>query len=226
MPVVFSLFLVALLAPHPAAHVLGTKDTTQTAPRLRAAPFRPRDHREGGDIDVLSYPIRSMALAPDHTLWAVNAHGSEVVSFTGTAGQPKKVFAVPWNPVSIEYWVSGADGHHELLVVTRGTYGLTRLEPKTGAVLGYLALPPEPGGTQLLGDHLFVACSARDVVVEIDLATNSIFQTFDIVTTRHLLFLSKDGLGNVLVTPLLSGNNTMPRRSAEAGFFANDAFGN
>jgi hypothetical protein len=226
MPAVFSLLLVALLAPSPAAQVLGTKDTTQKAPRLREAPFRALDNVEGDDVDLLNYPIRPMALAPDHTLWAVNTHGSEVVGFTDSSGQPRRTYAVPWNPVSIEYWVSGADGHHELLVVTRGTYGLTRLEPKTGAVLGYLALPAEPGGTQLLGDHLFVACSARDQVVEIDLATNSIFQTFEIDTTRHLLFLSKDGLGNVLVTPLLSGNNTMPRRSAEAGFFANDAFGN
>ena len=225
MTAFFSLLVAALLAPNPAPQVVGHQNK-QRAPRLREAPFRVLDNVEGDDIDLLNYPIRSMALAPDHTLWAVNTHGSEVVSFIDTSGHPKRVYPVPWNPVSIEYWVSGVDGHHELLVVTRGTYGLTRLTPKTGAVLGFLALPAEPAGTLLVGDHLFVACSAQDKVVEIDLTTNSIFQTFEIDTTRHLLFLSADGLGNVLVTPLLSGNNTMPRRSAEAGPLANDAFGN
>ena len=225
MPAFFSLLLVALLAPSPAPQVTGSQNK-QKAPRLREAPFRVLDNVEGDDIDLLNYPVRSMALAPDHTLWAVNTHNSEVVGFTDASGQPDRVYPVPWNPVSLEYWVSGADSHHELLVVTRGTYGLTRLAPASGAVLGYLALPAEPGGTLLVGDHLFVACSALDQVVEIDLATNTIFQTFEIDTTRHLLFLSADGLGNVLVTPLLSGNNTMPRRSAEAGPLANDAFGN
>jgi hypothetical protein len=209
-----------------ALAVVPAAQARKTVPRLREAPFRVLDNVEGDDIDLLNYPIKPMVVSPTHALWAVNTHNSEVLLFSNQTGQPSKVFPVPWNPVSIEYWVSSADSHHELLVVSRGTYGLTRLAPSNGSILGYLPLPAEPGGTLVVGDHLFVACSALDQVVEIDLLTNTIFQTFEVETTRHLLFLSADGLGNVLVTPLLSGNNTMPRRSAVAGQFANDTQGN
>lgn len=195
------------------------------APRFTEAPFRALDNIEGDDVDLLNYPIRPLLIAPDG-LWAVNTHGSEVVSFVGLSGAPAKVHPVPWNPVALEYWTSPVDGHRELLVVSRGTHGLTRLAPATGEVLGYLQLPPEPGDALRIGDHLFVSCSALDQVVEIDLLTNTIWQIHEVDTTRHLLFLSADGLGNVLVTPLLSGNNTMPRRSAVAGELANDPGGN
>jgi len=219
---VLSVVALALLAPVPAS-----AQQARPAPRLREAPFRALDNVEGDEVDLLNYPIQPMVVAPNHlTLWAVNTHGSEVVGFTNLSGAPSKVFPVPWNPVALQYWVSSADGHAELLVVSRGTWGLTRLAPSNGAVLGYLPLPAEPGGTLLQGDHLFVASSALDQVVEIDLLTGTVFQTFEIDTTRHLLFLSRDGLGNVLVTPLLSGNNTMPRRSAVAGPLASDTGGN
>ncbi len=226
IPAPLVLAFLALHAPGSASQVTGSQPK-QRAPRLREAPFRVLDNVEGDDIDLLNYPIEPMVLSSDRSvLWAVNTHNSEVVGFGVASGQVDKVYPVPWNPVSLEYWVSGVDGHHELLVVTRGTYGLTRLAPSNGFVLGYLALPAEPGGTLLRGDHLFVACSALDQVVEIDLLTNTVFQTFEIDTTRHLLFLSADGLGNVLVTPLCSGNNSMPRRSAVAGQFASDPGGN
>jgi len=225
LPLSLSLLLASAVAAS-AAQTPGSQNR-RPAPRLREAPFRVLDNVEGDEVDLLNYPIKPMVVSPNHlTLWAVNTHASEVVSFTNLGGSPNKVYPVPWNPVSIEYWVSSADAHHELLVVSRGTHALTRLAPGNGTILGYLALPAEPGGTLLIGDHLFVACSALDQVVEIDLLTNTIHQVFEIDTTRHLLFLSADGLGNVLVTPLLSGNNTMPRRSPVAGRLASDQGGN
>ncbi len=192
----------------------------------KEAPFRVLDNVEGDDVDLLAYPVEPMVFSPDRlTLWAVNTHGSEVAGYTNFSAAPDEVYGVPWNPVSIEYWVSPVDGHHELLVVTRGTRGLSRLDPASGALLGYLELPAEPGGSLVSGNHLFVACSAQDLVVEIDLLSGRIFDTFDIETTRHLLFLSSDGLGNVLVTPLLSGNNSMPARSQVAGVPQSDPEG-
>jgi hypothetical protein len=221
------LSFLSLFSSGPAAQLQGGTGHSRPAPHLREAPFQALDNVEGDDIDLLNYPIKSMVVTPNHlTLWAINTHGSEVMCFTNLSGNPSKVYPVPWDPVSLEYWVSSVDSHAELLVVTRGTYGLTRLAPSNGAILGYLPLPAEPGGTLLLGNHLFVTSSALDRVVEIDLLTNTVFQTFDIATTRHLLFLSADGLGNVLVTPLLSGNNTMPRHSAVAGALASDPGGN
>jgi hypothetical protein len=210
--------------PHPGRETLQGKSAGK---RLLEAPFRRLDNVEGDDVDLLVFPVKPMAVSPNHsTFWALNSHGSRLLGYTSFTGQPSKVYDVPWGPVSLEYWVSSVDAHHELLVVTRGTRGLTRLDPATGSVLGYLELSPEPGGTVLLGDHLFVACSSLDQVLEIDLLTNTVFDTFEIDTSRHLLFLSADGLGNVLVTPMLSGNNTMPRRSAVAGELQSDPAGN
>lgn len=182
------------------------------------APFDILDNVEGDDIDLLPFPVKPLAVFPNHLgFWALNTHNSQVLAFGNLSGQPTQVFGVPWGPVSLEHWVSPLDAHEELLVVTRSTYGLTRLDPTDGSILGYVQLPSEPGGTQLVGDHLFVACSSEDLVVEVDLLSGTIFDTYSIDTTRHLLFLSADGLGNVLVTPMLSGNNTMPKRSAVAG---------
>jgi hypothetical protein len=192
--------------------------------RPAETPFRLLDNVEGDDVDLLSFPVKPMVIGAG-VLWAVNTHGSEVAGFTDISGAPSKVFGVPWNPVSIEYWVSPVDGHHELLVVTRGTRGLTRLDPASGKPLGYVELPAEPGGSLRLGNQLFVACSAEDLVVQIDLVSGHVHDTFDVVTTRHLLFLSPDGLGNVLVTPLFSGNNTMPAQSKVAGVHQSDPAG-
>ena len=208
--------------------------TTTAAPRkggvfptaIRTGPFRELDNIEGDHIDLNFMAVRPMALAADGlTLWAINAHGSKVVGFIDLSGIPAMEYDVPWGPVSIAYWVSPADGHEELLVVSRGTYGLTRLDPATGATLGYLALPPEPADLLVLGDQAFVSTSAFDEVVQVDLSTNSIVQQFAVESSRHLLFLSDDGQGNVLVTPMISGNNTMPKRSGVAGFAQSDPLG-
>src|SRR5688572_7508506 len=139
----FALLLALVAAPLASS---AAQVSPPHAPRRLEAPFRVLDNVEGDDIDLLNYPIEPMALAPNQTLWAVNTHNSEVLSFTNLTGVPNKVYPVPWNPVSIEFWVSSVDAHQELLVVSRGTYGLTRLGPASGVILGYLPLPAEPGG--------------------------------------------------------------------------------
>ncbi len=181
-------------------------------PLHREGPYRVLDNVEGDHIDIGIHPIKPMVVSTDHlTLWALNSHNSRVVGFSDLSGTPTKVFDVPWGPVSMEYWTSPLDSHEELLVVTQGTHGLVRLDPLEGTIIGYIQLPDEPGGTHLEGNQLFIACSAEDVVVQVDLVAGVIHDVFEgIDTTRHLLCLSGDGLGNVLVTPMTSGNNTMP----------------
>jgi hypothetical protein len=188
-------------------------------------PFDALDNVEGDHVDLLFMPVDPMVLAPGGaTLWAVNTHGSTVVGYDLATGAPVRTIAAPWGPVSIEYWVSPVDGHHELLVASRGTYGVTRLDPATGGLLGFIELPAEPA--DLLVDpasgHLFAACSAQDVVIEINLRTGAVYDRYEIETTRHLLFLSSDGAGAVLVAPMLSGNNSMTRSGGQVGF--NQAF--
>ncbi|MBM3988963.1 MAG: hypothetical protein FJ294_13515 [Planctomycetes bacterium] len=184
--------------------------TQPSASPIASSKFRALDNIEGDQIDLLFMPVDPMVLSPDGvSLYAVNTHGSEVRRFIDLGGQPAQTYAVPWGPVSVAYWVA-PDAHEELLVVSRGTHALTRIDPISGHVLNVLELPSEPGGVVLIGNHLFVACSADDVVCEIDLLTNTIFDRFEIMTSRHVLFLSKDG-NNVLVSPMLSGNNTMAK---------------
>src|SRR5262245_3363892 len=93
----FSVLIPALLpfASPAAQRPVGTGHA-QPAERLTEAPFRVLDNVEGDDIDLLNYPIKPMAVSPNHlTLWAVNTHNSEVLSFTNLSGTPNKVFPVP-----------------------------------------------------------------------------------------------------------------------------------
>lgn len=180
------------------------------------AEFNELDNIEGDHIDLVFAPYRPMALAPsDVTLFAVNTHNSKVLRFDDLSGQPTSVFDVPWGPVSVAYWESNIDGHAEVLVVSQGTYALTRLDPVTGEILGMLPLPPEPADILIdeATDRAWVSCSARDEVVLIDLQSNTIEHTYRIKTSRHLGFLSFDAEGHVLVAPMLSGNNSVARRS-------------
>jgi streptogramin lyase len=209
LPLLFALCwpVAAAAAPVPAQLVVGSSATRD---------FRALDNVEGSFVDLGLAPFRAMAVTPDGlTLFAVNTHGSRVLRFDDLTGAPTATFDVPWGPVSVAYWESNVDGHAEVLVVTRGTYGLTRLDPATGEVLGYLPLPPEPADILVdeATDRAWVSCSARDEVVEIDLVANAIDHTYQMTSSRHLAFLSFDGDGHVLVAPMLSGNNTVARRS-------------
>ncbi len=101
----------------------------------------------------------------------------------------------------------------QILVVSKGSKVLTYLDEKTGAVLRMKELPDEPGDIVVIGDRAFIACAADDVVVEVNLVNNTIVKTYA-VPSKHPLFLSVEKHpGNqqaVLVTPMLSGNNSAP----------------
>ncbi len=210
----------------------GQSQTTSRPGRaLTEAPYRALDRVEGEYIDLGFTPINPMAFSPSrHTLYALNAHASQVQVFDlphrnegdlqpGVfASQPIRTFDVPWAPASVAYW-DAPGGNDELLVVSRGTQALTRLDPDDGKILGYLPLPSEPGGVLLVDDHLFVACSGEDVVVEIDLARHTIHDRFEIDSGRKVQFLSGDGSGNVLVVPTLSGNNSIAALHPDLGVF-------
>jgi hypothetical protein len=78
-----------------------------------------------------------------------------------------------------------------------------------------LELPDEPGDIVVDGKKAWIACSAEDVVVEVNLVTNAIVHTYAI-PSRHPLFLALEqhpaGERTILVTPQFSGNNSVPEK--------------
>ncbi|MGE3962740.1 MAG: hypothetical protein AB7I09_01430 [Planctomycetota bacterium] len=174
------------------------------------ADFRVVDDIRGEWVNLNHAPVRPMAFASgSQDLWAVNTHDSTVVKFSGLTPSPQKRYRVPWSPVSIALWTdpNARTRPDRLIVVCRGTYGLAVLEEQTGALVGFIPLPAEPGDVLIVGDDAWVSCSGADQVVRVDLVNQAIHLTVPI-PSEHPLFLTADGDG-VLVTPLLSGNNTV-----------------
>jgi DNA-binding beta-propeller fold protein YncE len=224
-------FLAAALLAAPAAagaQVTATHVGTQgvvvaqpTAPpgatlvsRLSEAPYRVLDNVEGAWINLNVVPVRPMALTADQAhLYAVDTHQSVVQHYAGLSGQPADTFRVPWGPVSIAIWPDLAET--ELLVVCGGTHVLARLDRLTGRTLALVDLPFEPADIAVdqIRGRAFVACSGDDSVVEVDLAANAIVHTYRI-PSKHPVFLSFDANGtDVLVAPMLSGNNSVVQKS-------------
>ena len=124
------------------------------------------------------------------------------------------------------------DCDDEILVVCRGSWGVLRYRRSDGALKGVIQVRPstimppgvaprmgamaEPGDILVMGDKAFVSCGGADAVVQIDLTnpTAPIEWVFREDTTpgfrmKHPLFLSAGPNGEVFVTPLHSGNNSI-----------------
>ena len=70
----------------------------------RQAPYRVLDRVEGAWLDLVTTPVRPMALHPTTgRLFALNAHDSAVVEFDAS-GAPLRVLRTPWGPVSLAVW--------------------------------------------------------------------------------------------------------------------------
>ncbi|HTF90467.1 MAG TPA: hypothetical protein VK843_18770 [Planctomycetota bacterium] len=74
----------------------------------------------------------------------------------------------------------------------------------------------EPGDILIVGDQAMVSCSSADTVLQLDLTTKAIYlygrdttPAYSQFVAKAPLFLSKDSSGNVYVSPLQSGNNTL-----------------
>ncbi len=189
-----------------------------------SAPYRTLDNVEGSWVHFNHVPIRPLVVDAGNVIYAVNTNDSTVEKFVSPTTTPVAVWGVPWNPVSIALWsgdIGASSGPDEILVVTRGTYGLTRLDRATGQILSTLELPSEPGDLLVddANDRAFVSCSGADCVVQIDLATNAIARTYTAkdpnyasFRIEHPLFMSFNSSGKVLVAPLFSGNNSTAKR--------------
>ena len=182
--------------------------------------FRSLDDVHDDFVNLNQPPVRPLYISDDfQDIYAVNPHDSTVVHFDASySGVPVNTWRVPWNPVSIAPWndpVAGPTGGHErLLVVCRGSFCLVSLDPAAGRILDVLTLPAEPGDLLVdqAANRAFVSCSVVDQVVEIDLTVPKVVATYDI-PSKHPLHMSWDGT-DVLVAPLISGNNSVVHKFA------------
>ncbi len=181
-------------------------------PQPKTAKYDELDNVEGSFVHFGYPPVRPMA-TDGLTLYAVNNHDNTVQRYTNTTGQPSRTYRVPWGPVSIAVWHDpDASDAARILVVSRGNPALSILDAESGETLA--VLPMEHAGQRFAepgdiivddDDRAFVSCSASQAVLEFDLRARASARAY-FVDGVNPLYLSFDGVGNVLVAPLLSGN--------------------
>ncbi len=188
------------------------------------APFQIVDQVEGAFVNQNHFPIRPLVVDPSGPgFFALNTHASTVERFDGSATTPVAVWDVPWGPVAARLWTNSTTQETQLLVSCRGSRTLAFLHITSGEVLRLIALPADPADLLVLdGDLAFVACSALDTVVQIDLLTGATIEYspsshpgFD---CKNPVFLARSNSGKVFVAPMHSGNNsTSSRRNLRQG---------
>ncbi len=190
--------------------------TAALSPALaQTADYVAVDNIEEDWVNLNLPPVRPMMLWQGQELYAVNVHDSTVSRYATATGLPTATFRTPWGPVSIAGWVDpfGGASSEKLLVACRGSYVLAFLDRITGQTIDILELPAEPG--DLLVDQTtnqaYITCSAQDLVVEVDLVGVAITRRWTL-PSKHPLFMSFDQNNDIVVAPMLSGNNSATER--------------
>lgn len=205
-------FVLALAAaPASGLHPQGSV----ILPPPNTAPYEVLDRVEGSWINLGLFPVRPLMvheLDDVSTVFALNVHDDRLEWFRGTDPAPFRQTQVGWGPVALAGWEEEDGDLRELLVVCAGSYGLFRVAPSTGEVLGVITLPPEPRDIVVKGDRAWISCTGVNEVVQVDLVNRVIERRYSLATEpafrcQQPCFLALDG-DVVLVAPLLSGNNT------------------
>lgn len=191
------------------------------------APFDILDNVEGDFVNLNAPPVRPMAITADNaTLFALNTHASRILRFDLLTGANTQVIHTAKSPVSIGLWTeAGATPGDRLVVACRDTYALLIHDRASGDVRKVLELRDSAG--RILGEpgdllidqtanRAFVSCQAADAVAEVDLTVPSVVRVFR-MPCKNPLFMCFDANKDVLVAPLLSGNNSGARRRNVAG---------
>jgi len=192
----FKLALVTALAVAPAL--------SQTANYIAV------DNIEEDWVNLNLPAVRPMLIWPGTAdLYAVNVHDSTVSHFTTATGLPTSTWRTPWGPVSLAGWTDPFSASEQLLVICRGSYTLAFLDRLTGQTLNIMPLPAEPGDILVdqTTNEAYISCSAQDLVVEVDLVNQTITRQW-VLPSKHPLFLTFHPNGDVMVAPMLSGNNS------------------
>ncbi len=191
--------------------------TAALSPALaQTASYEAVDNIEEDWVNLNLPPVRPMMLWGGLELYAVNVHDSTVSRFNSATSLPMSTFRTPWGPVSIAGWVDpfGGASSEKLLVACRGSYVLAFLDRITGRTIDILELPAEPGDLLVdqTSNQAYITCSAQDLVVEVDLVGVVITRQWTI-PSKHPLFMSFDQNNDIVVAPMLSGNNSAAERA-------------
>ncbi len=174
------------------------------------------DNIEEDWVNLNLPPVRPMMLWGGLELYALNVHDSTVSRYTTASSLPMSTFRTPWGPVSVAGWVDpfGGASSEKLLVACRGSYVLAFLDRITGQTIDILELPAEPGDLLVdqTSNQAYITCSAQDLVVEVDLVGVAITRQWTI-PSKHPLFMSFDQNNDIVVAPMLSGNNSATERA-------------
>jgi hypothetical protein len=199
-------------------------------PGPESADYRELDDVAGAWVNLNVPPVRPLAHSADFsTIWALNAHDSRLVRFTyatalacGVPPEDVAAFDLPWLPVACGLWTDPDDAVDpgRVLVACAGTHALAFVRASDGTIVELLPLDSEPG--DLLIDEeahvAYVSLPTVDALARIDLREPDVVQTWA-VRSKNPLFLSwigGPGERDVLVTPLVSGNNSVVHKREEA----------
>jgi hypothetical protein len=157
-------------------------------------PFEVLDKVEGSFVNRNHFPVRPVVLQQTGPgFYALNTHASTVEVFVGFSSSPTEVWDMPWGPVAARLWTNSQSLETQLLVSCRGSRCLARVGIQSGDVLELIPLPAEPADVLVLpGDIAFVACSALDMVVQIDLLSGT---TIEYSPSSHPGFNCRNQVG-------------------------------
>ncbi|MFT7671080.1 MAG: DNA-binding beta-propeller fold protein YncE, partial [Planctomycetota bacterium] len=201
--------LAAVSATSPAS-VPGGGDT---------APYDSVDNIEGSFLNFNLSPVRPILAHPSGTgFFALNTHASTIERFDDTGTAPVEVWHMPWGPVAMQLWNDPVSTEDQLLVTCRGSHVLARVDAQTGEIISLLTLPSEPADIVIKHDtnQAFIACSAKDIVVQIDLLNDLMIEyspgSHSEFNVKNPTFLAISTSGKIMVPSMHSGNNSTASR--------------
>ncbi len=125
---------------------------------------------------------RTLARAPDGTVWVVNQGSFSISVLNGTTGALVTTIALPYasRPYGVAFAPNGTYGY----VTLQGTGQLVRMNPTTRAIVATLDVGPSPRGVAVSGDSSrifltrFVSPAARGEIREVSSTSFTVARVF------------------------------------------------
>ncbi|MEQ9495565.1 MAG: cytochrome c peroxidase [Deltaproteobacteria bacterium] len=200
----------AFAAPTPAQLA---RTPVAIAPPPSSAPFTDLDNVEGDFVNLAPVPVRPMIYVNDAAgahVYALNVYLNAIQHLDATQTIVQS-FRTLSSPVAIARYVAPSGPNPDrLLVVCQHADALAVHDRQTGQLLEIVYLPAQPADivVDAANARAFVSSIGEDAVVEIDLSNLTAPPVRYAIPSRKPMFLSIAPGGEVLVAPMLSGNNS------------------